>query len=44
MGVYIVLHATAVFFWLIAITTTIILITIGRAIRKPRHYKIKRGL
>jgi len=43
MGIYIVLHAQAVFFWLIAVTTTIILVTIGRAIRKPKHYKLKGG-
>jgi hypothetical protein len=43
MGVYIVLHATAVFLWLIAIATTMILVTIGRAMRKPRHYKLKGG-
>jgi len=43
MGVYIVLHAQAVLLWLIAITTTIILVTIGRAIRKPKYYKLKGG-
>ena len=43
MGVYIVLHAQAVLLWLIAIATTMILVTIGRAMRKPRHYKLKGG-
>lgn len=43
MGIYIVLHATAVLFWLLAVATTIILVTIGRAIKRPKNYKLKKG-